>query len=81
MAGPRRSNGHNGGKRELPPSWMSGWFDPELDELFSGQPELKRTATLLRAAEAPAQASDELLKPAPATSSEPSQLLRAHIPD
>jgi hypothetical protein len=32
----------------MPPPWVSGWFDPELKELFEDQPELYETAHLLR---------------------------------
>jgi len=31
-------------------SWMGGWFDPELEDLFRGEPELLETAQRLRAA-------------------------------
>jgi Big-like domain-containing protein len=31
-------------------SWLGGWFDPELEELFRDDPELLETAKLVRAA-------------------------------
>jgi Bacterial Ig-like domain len=31
-------------------SWLGGWFDPELEDLFRGEPELLETAQRLRAA-------------------------------
>jgi Bacterial Ig-like domain len=31
-------------------SWLGGWFDPELEDLFRGEPELLETAQQLRAA-------------------------------
>ncbi len=46
----RGRNGHNGRPESLPPDWLAGWFDPELEQLFSGEPELKHTAQLLHAA-------------------------------
>jgi hypothetical protein len=30
-------------------SWMGGWFDPELEELFHDEPELLETAKQVRA--------------------------------
>ncbi len=45
-----RRRGNNGHGDQLPESWLSGWFDPELEELFSAEPELKQTAMLLHAA-------------------------------
>ncbi|MBV9099604.1 MAG: Ig-like domain-containing protein [Candidatus Dormibacteraeota bacterium] len=54
---PRR-NSHNG-KGSLPPPWLSGWFDPELKELFEKEPELYETAHLLRASRPEAQPDDQ----------------------
>jgi hypothetical protein len=31
-------------------AWMGGWFDPELEDLFQGEPELLETAQKVRAA-------------------------------
>ena len=31
-------------------AWMGGWFDPELEDLFHGEPELLETAQQVRAA-------------------------------
>jgi hypothetical protein len=31
-------------------AWMGGWFDPELEDLFHGEPELLETAQKVRAA-------------------------------
>ena len=31
-------------------SWMGGWFDPELEDLFHEEPELLETAKRVRAA-------------------------------
>jgi hypothetical protein len=31
-------------------AWMGGWFDPELEDLFQGEPELLETAQRVRAA-------------------------------
>jgi hypothetical protein len=40
----------------VPPSWLGGWLDPELEELFHEDPDLARTATLLRASRPEAHA-------------------------
>jgi len=37
-------------------SWLGGWFDPELEELFRNEPELLETARLVRAARPDAEA-------------------------
>jgi len=57
MAGRGWSNrrSQNGGGH-LPPPWLSGWFDPELKELFEDEPDLYGTAHLLRSSRPEAQA-------------------------
>jgi len=50
MAGRGRRNGRSPGGHDVPPSWLTGWFDPELNELFRGDPELMETARLLHEA-------------------------------
>jgi Bacterial Ig-like domain len=52
----RGRSGGNGNAGSLPPSWLGAWFDPELEALFSDDPELARTAQLLRAARPEPQA-------------------------
>src|SRR6202162_2361762 len=37
-------------------SWLGGWFDPELEELFRNEPELLETARRVRAARPDAEA-------------------------
>ena len=37
-------------------SWLGGWFDPELEDLFRGEPELLETAQRLRSARPDAEA-------------------------
>ena len=56
MAGRGRSNrrSQNGGSH-MPPPWLSGWFDPELKDLFEDEPELYQTAHLLRSSRPEAQ--------------------------
>ena len=60
MAGRRRSNrrSQNGGSH-MPPPWLSGWFDPELKDLFEDEPELYQTAHLLRSSRPEAQADPQ----------------------
>ena len=43
-----RRGGGSGRGPGLPQPWLSGWFDPELEDLFRDQPELRETARLLR---------------------------------
>ncbi|HYL71618.1 MAG TPA: Ig-like domain-containing protein, partial [Candidatus Dormibacteraeota bacterium] len=54
----QRRNGAKGGG-SMPPPWLSGWFAPELKELFEEQPELYETAHLLRSSRPDATAGDE----------------------
>ncbi len=60
MAGRGRSNrrSQNGGGH-MPPPWLSGWFDPELKELFEDEPDLYGTAHLLRSSRPEAQADPQ----------------------
>jgi hypothetical protein len=49
MPARRKNNGGSRGGPRIPQGWLSGWLDPELEELFRDQPELVDTARLLRA--------------------------------
>jgi Big-like domain-containing protein/WD40 repeat protein len=49
MPARRKNNGGSRGGPRIPQGWLSGWLDPELEELFRDQPELVETARLLRA--------------------------------